>query len=205
MTIMVSSAASVAANSGFFVNWLLVPFLRPVLNGMHKMEQYLESSCQDINYTVVRPPGLKTAPLTGGSLIGCCFGHALACFSLRQFHFAHQLFSKIMDMCTTPTKALPNMCARSPKSLNICPFISPPTHSLTHLFAFSFVCLVSSVRGKHQTPPQLLTVVDVSFTVDRFVYSVFIEVCLSRLLVHNRSFINVSALSSKVFFFSQFC
>lgn len=59
------SDTSVAANSGFFVNWLLVPFLRPVLDGMYKMEQYLESSCQDINYTVVRPPGLKSSPLTG--------------------------------------------------------------------------------------------------------------------------------------------
>ncbi|KAK7049796.1 hypothetical protein SK128_019971 [Halocaridina rubra] len=54
-----------ASTSGFLVNWLLVPFLRPVLTNMHEMEKYLESSCSDLNYTVVRPPGLGTGPKTG--------------------------------------------------------------------------------------------------------------------------------------------
>ncbi|XP_063881460.1 uncharacterized protein LOC135111727 isoform X3 [Scylla paramamosain] len=56
---------SSAANSGFLVNWCLIPFLRPILTNMRQMEQYLETKCQDINYTVVRPPGLKNAPQSG--------------------------------------------------------------------------------------------------------------------------------------------
>ncbi|MPC13440.1 hypothetical protein E2C01_006175 [Portunus trituberculatus] len=56
------STASSAVNSGFLVNWCLIPFLRPILTNMRQMEEYLETKCQDINYTVVRPPGLGNAP-----------------------------------------------------------------------------------------------------------------------------------------------
>ena len=59
------STVSSAAKSGFFVNWFLIPLLRPVLINMRQMEEYLETSCQDINYTVVRPAGLKNGPLSG--------------------------------------------------------------------------------------------------------------------------------------------
>ncbi|KAG0719881.1 Flavin reductase (NADPH) [Chionoecetes opilio] len=56
---------SSAAKLGFVVNWMLIPFLRPVLTNMRQMEQHLETSCQDINYTVVRPAGLKNSVLSG--------------------------------------------------------------------------------------------------------------------------------------------
>ncbi|XP_071543970.1 flavin reductase (NADPH)-like [Panulirus ornatus] len=56
---------SVASSMGFLLNWVVVPFLKPVLTNMRQMEQYLEESCPDIDYTVVRPPGLGNGPTTG--------------------------------------------------------------------------------------------------------------------------------------------
>lgn len=32
---------------------------------MYEMEQYLEKECSDLNWTVVRPPGLQNVPATG--------------------------------------------------------------------------------------------------------------------------------------------
>lgn len=57
--------ASVAPRMGFLANWVIVPILRPVLLGMFDMEKFLKEKCSDINYTVVRPPGLGSAPKTG--------------------------------------------------------------------------------------------------------------------------------------------
>ncbi|XP_076035461.1 flavin reductase (NADPH)-like [Oratosquilla oratoria] len=48
---------------GFMIKWMLLPFLRPVLTNMKEMEDYI-STCSDINYTVVRPPGLGTGART---------------------------------------------------------------------------------------------------------------------------------------------
>ncbi|XP_034727604.1 flavin reductase (NADPH)-like isoform X1 [Etheostoma cragini] len=52
-------------NSGgqtpYFIRFLLLPMIRGVLNNMHEMEKLLEKS-EDINWTVVRPPGLKNLP-----------------------------------------------------------------------------------------------------------------------------------------------
>ncbi|XP_027228588.2 flavin reductase (NADPH) isoform X1 [Penaeus vannamei] len=56
---------SVAPRMGFLANWVIVPILRPVLLGMFDMEKFLKEKCSDINYTVVRPPGLGSAPKTG--------------------------------------------------------------------------------------------------------------------------------------------
>jgi len=56
------SDISSAENQGFLVRWFLIPFLRPVLVNMREMELYLESECLDIDYTIVRPPGLATGP-----------------------------------------------------------------------------------------------------------------------------------------------
>jgi len=44
---------------GFFVRWILKPlFIGRNLDDMARMENYLEEQCQDVNFTVVRPPGL---------------------------------------------------------------------------------------------------------------------------------------------------
>ncbi|XP_071955941.1 flavin reductase (NADPH)-like [Antedon mediterranea] len=49
----------------FFVEWILKPFvLGRVLTSMADMEDFLQKECSDLDYTTVRPPGLKTAPPT---------------------------------------------------------------------------------------------------------------------------------------------
>lgn len=52
------------ANAPRFVRWILLPMIRPILASMRVMEQFLCTECSDINYTVVRPPGLKNEPPT---------------------------------------------------------------------------------------------------------------------------------------------
>ncbi|XP_046630711.1 uncharacterized protein At2g34460, chloroplastic-like [Daphnia pulicaria] len=47
------------------LGWLLIPLLRPKLINMREMEKYLETECSDINYTVVRPPGLTNGKASG--------------------------------------------------------------------------------------------------------------------------------------------
>ncbi|XP_050398589.1 flavin reductase (NADPH) [Patella vulgata] len=50
----------------WFMTYLLRPlFLRTVLADMSRMEDYIQAECQDINYTVVRPPGLTLNESTG--------------------------------------------------------------------------------------------------------------------------------------------
>ena len=39
--------------------------LKPALLNKREMEKYLETECKDINYTVVRPPGLTNGSLSG--------------------------------------------------------------------------------------------------------------------------------------------
>jgi len=60
---------------GFFVRWILKPlFIGRNLDDMARMENYLEKECQDINFTVVRPPGLgKEGPteLEIKEAVGC--------------------------------------------------------------------------------------------------------------------------------------
>lgn len=49
------------AQSTFFIRFLLLPMIRSVLTNMFQMEQFLRKT-NDINWTVVRPPGLKNLP-----------------------------------------------------------------------------------------------------------------------------------------------
>ncbi|XP_068422477.1 flavin reductase (NADPH)-like isoform X1 [Clinocottus analis] len=44
--------------SPYIIRFLLLPMIRSVLTNMHEMEQFLHQT-EDINWTVVRPPGLK--------------------------------------------------------------------------------------------------------------------------------------------------
>ncbi|XP_075060298.1 flavin reductase (NADPH)-like [Mixophyes fleayi] len=55
---------SSAQNSSFFVRNLLIPLIKSVLTNMFEMEKYLEKECSDLNWTVVRPPGLQNTPAT---------------------------------------------------------------------------------------------------------------------------------------------
>ncbi|TKS78433.1 Flavin reductase (NADPH) [Collichthys lucidus] len=47
--------------SSYLIRFLLLPLIRSVLTNMHQMEQFLQET-GDINWTVVRPPGLKNLP-----------------------------------------------------------------------------------------------------------------------------------------------
>uniref|UniRef100_A0A1A8LA94 NAD(P)-binding domain-containing protein n=1 Tax=Nothobranchius pienaari TaxID=704102 RepID=A0A1A8LA94_9TELE len=51
------------AQSSYLIRFLLLPMIRSVLNNMYEMESFLQKT-QDINWTVVRPPGLKNLPAT---------------------------------------------------------------------------------------------------------------------------------------------
>jgi len=63
------SDITTAENQSFIIRWFLIPFLRPVLVNMREMEEYLESeACLDIDYTIVRPPGLATGPPSGNDV-----------------------------------------------------------------------------------------------------------------------------------------
>ncbi|XP_030274269.1 flavin reductase (NADPH)-like [Sparus aurata] len=47
--------------SSYLIRFLLLPMIRSVLTNMHEMERFL-LNVEDINWTVVRPPGLKNLP-----------------------------------------------------------------------------------------------------------------------------------------------
>ncbi|KAI4901691.1 hypothetical protein NFI96_029232 [Prochilodus magdalenae] len=49
--------------SSFFIRYMLLPMIRSVLSNMYEMEQLLQKT-EDINWTVVRPPGLQNIPAT---------------------------------------------------------------------------------------------------------------------------------------------
>lgn len=67
-----ASKVSSSESQGFLLRWLLIPMLRPKLINMRQMEKYLETECSDINYTVVRPPGLTNGTASGNSYIYSC-------------------------------------------------------------------------------------------------------------------------------------
>lgn len=58
----------ISANSGtkssYLIRFLLLPMIRSVLSDMHEMEAFLKKT-EDINWTVVRPPGLRNETATG--------------------------------------------------------------------------------------------------------------------------------------------
>lgn len=70
------SKVSSIESQGFLLRlvlgWLLIPLLRPKLINMREMEKYLETECSDINYTVVRPPGLTNGKASGNAYIYSC-------------------------------------------------------------------------------------------------------------------------------------
>ncbi|XP_059192454.1 flavin reductase (NADPH)-like [Centropristis striata] len=47
--------------SSYLIRFLLLPMIRGILSNMYEMEQFLQKT-EDINWTVVRPPGLKNLP-----------------------------------------------------------------------------------------------------------------------------------------------
>lgn len=59
-----SLLANSGAQSSLLIRFLLLPLIRSVLSNMHEMEQMLVES-EDLNWTVVRPPGLRNLPSTG--------------------------------------------------------------------------------------------------------------------------------------------
>lgn len=47
--------------SSYLIRFMLLPMIRSILANMYEMEQFL-NKVEDINWTVVRPPGLKNQP-----------------------------------------------------------------------------------------------------------------------------------------------
>lgn len=68
--------ANSGAQSSFLVRFLLLPMIRSVLANMHEMEKLLQKT-DDINWTVVRPPGLKNLPASGRIRRAGCICQAL--------------------------------------------------------------------------------------------------------------------------------
>ncbi len=60
--------ANSGSNSPFLIRWMLLPMIRSLLNNMYEMENFLKQT-DDINWTVVRPPGLKIYQPQVGSTI----------------------------------------------------------------------------------------------------------------------------------------
>eukprot|EP00397_Hematodinium_sp_SG-2012_P044370 GEMP01049545.1.p1 GENE.GEMP01049545.1~~GEMP01049545.1.p1 ORF type:complete len:218 (+),score=41.70 GEMP01049545.1:236-889(+) len=48
-------------NAPFFLRWTLIVLIKTILTNMRETELWLESECKDIDYTVVRPPGLTNS------------------------------------------------------------------------------------------------------------------------------------------------
>ncbi|XP_073493135.1 flavin reductase (NADPH)-like [Phyllobates terribilis] len=57
-----------AQNASFFVR-TLYNIIKSVLTNMFEMEKYLENECSDLNWTVVRPPGLQNTPVTDKEIL----------------------------------------------------------------------------------------------------------------------------------------
>ncbi|XP_073696792.1 flavin reductase (NADPH)-like [Garra rufa] len=55
-------------NSSYLIRFMLLPMIRSVLNNMYEMENFLKQT-EDINWTVVRPPGLKNIPTTANEFL----------------------------------------------------------------------------------------------------------------------------------------
>ena len=53
------------SRSPFFVEYFFRFIIAKVLDSMREMELYMERECTDLDFTVVRPPGLTNNPLTG--------------------------------------------------------------------------------------------------------------------------------------------
>jgi biliverdin reductase/flavin reductase len=53
----------------WFLRWTLLPMIKSVLNNMRETEVWLDAEAMDIEFTVVRPPGLTNSALTTDSEI----------------------------------------------------------------------------------------------------------------------------------------
>ncbi|XP_062307132.1 flavin reductase (NADPH)-like [Osmerus eperlanus] len=51
------------SQASYLIRFLLLPMIRSVLSNMFEMEHYLKKT-EEVNWTVVRPPGLKNVPAT---------------------------------------------------------------------------------------------------------------------------------------------
>ncbi|XP_067894859.1 flavin reductase (NADPH)-like [Heterodontus francisci] len=51
------------------LRWFLIPVIRNILINMQEIESYLNNECQDLNWTVVRPPELQRAAKTDKELL----------------------------------------------------------------------------------------------------------------------------------------
>lgn len=51
-------------NDPWFIRWVFLPMIRPLLDNMRETEEFLEAECSDLDYTVVSPPGLTNNPMT---------------------------------------------------------------------------------------------------------------------------------------------
>ncbi|XP_048747517.2 flavin reductase (NADPH)-like [Ostrea edulis] len=61
--------SAVTENEPFLIKWILRPlFIGNLLNNLGEMEEYLDKEGRDIDYTVVRPPGLSDQPSSGQSV-----------------------------------------------------------------------------------------------------------------------------------------
>ncbi|KAM4710558.1 flavin reductase (NADPH)-like [Discoglossus pictus] len=71
MVIMTSwyTSPGSARNAPFMVRNILIPVIKSVLTNMYEMEQNLEKECTDLDWTVVRPPGLQNHPASDKEIV----------------------------------------------------------------------------------------------------------------------------------------
>ncbi|KAL3846626.1 hypothetical protein ACJMK2_017600 [Sinanodonta woodiana] len=63
---MTAACTKSVPGNPFIIEWVLKPlFLGKTLKSMSEMEDYLDTKCSDLDYTVVKPPALKNAESTG--------------------------------------------------------------------------------------------------------------------------------------------
>ncbi|XP_013396498.1 flavin reductase (NADPH) [Lingula anatina] len=54
----------------WLIEWVIKPlFIGKTVANMAEMEHYLFDTCQDINFTIVRPPGLGTGPVSDSPIL----------------------------------------------------------------------------------------------------------------------------------------
>eukprot|EP00088_Acartia_fossae_P018163 TRINITY_DN20461_c0_g1_i1.p1 TRINITY_DN20461_c0_g1~~TRINITY_DN20461_c0_g1_i1.p1 ORF type:complete len:215 (+),score=45.35 TRINITY_DN20461_c0_g1_i1:39-683(+) len=52
----------------WYLRWTLIPMIKTVLNNMRETEVWLDAEAKDIDYTVVRPPGLTNSAMDEGEI-----------------------------------------------------------------------------------------------------------------------------------------
>jgi len=50
----------------WYIRWTLLPMIKSTLNNMRETEVWLDAEAKDIDYTVVRPPGLANSAMAKG-------------------------------------------------------------------------------------------------------------------------------------------